>query len=215
MKTVKQPESSRLHIRSHAIGLCTGYALILLAVPHASYADVIEISPTGAVTTYAGPTVFVGTTASPIAKPTVSAAPANAGPLYDPAYPMSMHPVLLGYLNEAAAKYGVDPALVRAVAWQESRFRADAVSPKGAIGIMQLMPSTAQALGVNAHDPRQNIMGGVAYLSTLLTQFNGDIRLTLAAYNAGPQAVVRYGGIPPYRETQSYVSSIATRLSLP
>jgi soluble lytic murein transglycosylase-like protein len=88
------------------------------------------------------------------------------------------------------------------------------VSPKGAIGIMQLMPATAAQLGVNPYEPSQNILGGVAYLRALLTQFNGDVRLALAAYNAGPGAVLQYGGIPPFRETQNYVKSITERLSL-
>ena len=118
------------------------------------------------------------------------------------------------YVIEAATKYGVDPILVRAVAWQESRFRGSAVSPKGAIGMMQLMPGTASWLGVNPHNPRDNIFGGVAYFSTRLDRFGGDVRLALAAYNAGPEAVARHRGIPPYRETQNYVKAISERLSI-
>lgn len=179
-------------------------------------ADVIDISPAGVMTTFKGPTVFNGTATVPIAaapNPTAtpSVPPTNQS---DPFFPMTMHPVLVGYLNEAAARFNVDPALVRAVAWQESRFRSDAVSRTGAIGIMQLMPATARQLGVNPHDPRQNIHGGVAYLSAMLTRFSGDTRLALAAYNAGPEAVTQYRGIPPFRETQNYVKSIAERLGL-
>ena len=80
---------------------------------------------------------------------------------------------------------------------------------------MQLMPATAAQLGVNPHDPQQNINGGVAYLRALLTQFNGDVRLALAAYNAGPNAVLQYGGIPPYRETQQYIKTITDSLDEP
>lgn len=175
-----------------------------------AHADVIDISPTGAITTYKGPTQFIGAATTPL----TTAQPIAQAAVPEPTYPQQMHPILVGYLNEAAARYQVDPALVRAVAWQESKFRSDAVSPKGAVGIMQLMPTTAAQLGVNPYDPRQNIEGGVAYLRTLLTQFNGDVRLSLAAYNAGPAAVQRYGGIPPFRETQAYVKSIADSLAL-
>jgi hypothetical protein len=178
--------------------------------PFYALADVIDISPTGVITTFKGPTVFTGAASTPIAMTAV----ATPKPTLDPQYPLEMHPVLVGYLNEAATRFNVDPALVRAVAWQESRFRSDAVSPKGAIGIMQLMPATARSLGVNPHDPRQNIHGGVAYLSAMLNRFGGDTRLALAAYNAGPEAVTQYRGIPPFRETQNYVKSIAERLSL-
>jgi soluble lytic murein transglycosylase-like protein len=185
-----------------AVALCGGTPAI---------ADVIDISPTGAITTYKGPTQFIGASAQPLAaNVTPQAVPSTPAPTY----PLEMHPILVGYLNEAAAKFNVDPALVRAVAWQESRFNAEARSPKGAIGIMQLMPATAAQLGVNPRDPRENIHGGVAYLSTLLTQFGGDVRLALAAYNAGPTIVSQYGGIPPFRETQNYVNSITERMSL-
>ncbi|MFN8732370.1 MAG: lytic transglycosylase domain-containing protein [Hyphomonadaceae bacterium] len=181
-------------------------------------ADVIEVGPNGTATVYSGPTLFLGTTAIPVLKPAPKA-PAIAtvsapSRLIEPAYPSRLHPTLDAYVIEAATKYGVDPILVRAVAWQESRFRGSAVSPKGAIGMMQLMPGTASWLGVNPHNPRDNIFGGVAYLSTLLDRFGGDVRLALAAYNAGPEAVARHRGIPPYRETQNYVKAISERLSI-
>jgi hypothetical protein len=109
----------------------------------------------------------------------------------------------------AAQKYEVDPALVRAVIHAESGFNARARSPKGAIGLMQLMPSTARVVGVSdARVPEYNIRGGVQYLSTLLAQFNGNVKLATAAYNAGPGAVEKYGGVPPYAETQAYVERV-------
>ncbi|MEN6413191.1 MAG: lytic transglycosylase domain-containing protein [Veillonellales bacterium] len=109
----------------------------------------------------------------------------------------------------AAKKYGVDPKLALAVATAESNLSPDAVSSAGAVGVMQLMPSTAQSLGVrNIRDPRENIDGGVQYLGQLLTEFNGDMTKAVAAYNAGPQAVKNYGGVPPYSETQSYVAKV-------
>lgn len=109
----------------------------------------------------------------------------------------------------ASQKYEVDPALVRAVIHAESNFNTMARSRKGAIGLMQLMPSTARVVGVDARVPEHNISGGVHYLSTLLTQFKGNIRLAIAAYNAGPAAVEKYGGVPPFAETQAYVERVA------
>jgi soluble lytic murein transglycosylase-like protein len=111
----------------------------------------------------------------------------------------------------AGARHGVAPELLAAVAWTESGFRADAVSPAGAIGLMQIMPATAAALGVDPRDPAQAIDGAARYLRQALDQF-GDIRLALAAYNAGPGAVERFGGIPPYPETQTYVQKVMARL---
>lgn len=111
-------------------------------------------------------------------------------------------------IQAAAAKYGVDPNLALAVAKQESGFNQGARSSAGAIGIMQLMPGTAAGLGVDPTDPAQNVDGGVRLLSQLLQQYNGDVSLALAGYNAGPGAVAKYGGVPPYPETQNYVASI-------
>lgn len=118
-------------------------------------------------------------------------------------------PAVSSMIEEAARTHGVDPRLVAAVASRESAFNAGAVSPVGACGIMQIMPATARFLGVNdVFDARQNILGGTRYLRTLLDTFHGDLDLALAAYNAGPGAVQRYNGVPPYRETQEYVRVI-------
>ena len=111
--------------------------------------------------------------------------------------------------SEAGRTHGVDPRLIAAVARRESAFNPRAVSAVGAGGLMQLMPATARYLGINdVFDARQNIDGGARYLRTLLDTFHGDLDLTLAAYNAGPGAVAKYKGVPPYRETQAYVRSI-------
>lgn len=112
-------------------------------------------------------------------------------------------------IEEHATAQNVDPNLVRAVIQAESAFNPRARSPKGAMGLMQLMPATASELGVsNAYDPSQNIRGGVAYLRRLLDRYDSNVDLALAAYNAGPTAVEKYGRIPPYRETRDYVKKI-------
>jgi soluble lytic murein transglycosylase-like protein len=116
---------------------------------------------------------------------------------------------LNSYFAEASATYGVDEKLLKAVAKAESNFNPSAVSSAGAIGIMQLMPSTAAGLGVSdSFDARENILGGAKYLSQLLNKYNGDTSLALAAYNAGSSRVDEYGGIPPFTETQNYVKKV-------
>ena len=114
-------------------------------------------------------------------------------------------------IERYADAYGVDPVLVRAVIQVESNFNPATVSSKGARGLMQLMPGTARQFRVNeVHDPEQNIRAGIAYLAYLHTLYPTDLRLVLASYNAGPSAVARYRGIPPYRETQQYVQKALT-----
>ena len=114
-------------------------------------------------------------------------------------------------IAEMAEQYGLPAKFVSSVARAESAYRMDAVSPKGAIGVMQLMPGTARELGVDPSDVRQNIEGGTKLLRDLLVQYQNDpdqVRKALAAYNAGAGAVAKYGGVPPYRETRNYVDRV-------
>ena len=139
----------------------------------------------------------------PAAPPSV-AKPANTETASAPANPQEI-------VAKAATENGLRPEFVRSVAAVESAFRIKAVSPKGAIGLMQLMPGTANDLGVNPHDPAQNADAGARYLKQLLLRYKdtGDpVRFALAAYNAGPGAVDKYKNIPPYRETQQYVERV-------
>ncbi len=119
------------------------------------------------------------------------------------------------YIVDSSRKYGIDPLLIYSQMHQESSFKLKATSPKGASGLMQLMPATARRLGVsNIYDPKQNIDGGVKYMRMLLDMFGGDVNLALAGYNAGEGAVMKYGNqIPPYSETREYVRRISARYS--
>ncbi len=165
-------------------------------------AQVLEIDGDGAVTVHDRPEVTLAAGSAPITPPKAAR---GAG--------SSLSPTNRADLADAADKAALSAELVEAVAWKESRLRARVVSPAGAIGEMQLMPGTARDLGVDPYDSRQNFSGGAAYLSGLLKRYDGDMLRALAAYNAGPQAVDRYGGVPPYKETQDYVAAILDRLS--
>ena len=118
------------------------------------------------------------------------------------------NPELARMIHAAAAKYAIDPKLVSAVAEVESGGDQNAVSPAGAVGVMQLMPETAAGLGVNPYDMKSNVEGGAKYLREMLDTFDGDVKKAVAAYNAGANAVKAYGGVPPYAETQNYVTSV-------
>jgi soluble lytic murein transglycosylase-like protein len=130
--------------------------------------------------------------------PAAAAAPAASA---QPADPKQL-------LDEAADRYGLPRKFVHSVAKAESAFRVDALSPKGAIGLMQLMPATARELNADPHDPAQNADAGARYLRDLLEKYNHSAVMALAAYNAGPGAVDKHRGVPPYRETQNYVVRI-------
>jgi soluble lytic murein transglycosylase-like protein len=167
-------------------------------------AQVLEIGETGAIVVYDRPFIFEQAGAKPIGSTVVAPAPPASDAGLSPTYRA---------LNGAARLADVSPELVEAVAWRESRLRPGLVSRAGAIGEMQLMPGTARDLGVNPHDTEQNFQGGARYLRDMLRRYDGDLILALAAYNAGPGAVDRYGGVPPYKETRAYVAAVLDRLS--
>jgi soluble lytic murein transglycosylase-like protein len=151
---------------------------------------------------------------APMARPAIAIFPASKmiQPHVDVATEFKVVPPGEAYeeiIQEAAAEFDVDAALIRAVMQAESAFHPYAVSRAGAEGLMQLMPALADEMGVgDSFDPRENIMGGVRYLKRLLDYHNGNLDLALASYNAGPGNVARYGGVPPFRETRNYVKTI-------
>lgn len=119
---------------------------------------------------------------------------------------------MVSIFEKAASTYGLDQKLLELIAQKESNFKADAKSSAGAMGVMQLMPATAESLGVtNAYDPEQNIMGAAKLLKQLWDKYNGELELVLAGYNAGTGAVEKYGGVPPYEETKNYIAWIKER----
>jgi soluble lytic murein transglycosylase-like protein len=182
--------------------LTVAMALTGLVAASPAVAQVLSIGDDGAVTTYAGPQVYSSEGVRSLL-PQAATVPARAAP-----------EEVSRAIQDASARHAVSTPLVEAVAWQESRYNQAALSPKGAVGVMQLMPGTARTLGVDAGDLKGNVEGGVAYLSQMLQRFEGDLPKALAAYNAGPEAVTRYGGVPPYAETQAYVRAILGRLAL-
>lgn len=176
-----------------ALACCAGQA----------HADVLEIGADGA-RWIAGPLVAMAAGGG-------DAAGLNAGG--GESLPSGVPAQYAAKVAELSTRYDLSPSLIEALVWQESRWRADAVSPKGARGLAQLMPGTARYLGVDPADPHANLEGGARYLREQLDRFGGDLEKALAAYNAGPGRVERAQGIPPIRETRQYVTAIMGRLS--
>ncbi|MXP41592.1 transglycosylase SLT domain-containing protein [Altererythrobacter soli] len=182
----------------------------LAGAPAAARADVLEIGPAGAQWIVGGQQPVSETPAlnldeAPAIPEAVVADVSNNAANVPTTYAAKV--------KELSARFDLSPALIEALVWQESRWRADARSPVGARGLAQLMPGTARDLGVNPDDPFANLEGGARYLREQLDRFDGDVEKALAAYNAGPGRVLRAGGIPRIRETQTYVAAIMGRLS--
>jgi soluble lytic murein transglycosylase-like protein len=186
--------------------------LIAALVAGRAAATVLDIAPDGRVTVIDGPTLQLSN--DPIATRRIERVAVAHRPTarQRAANPRATVQVAAA-IKSASQMAQLDASLIEAVAWQESRFQTDAVSPKGARGVMQLMPSTAHDLGVPPGDIDANVRGGAVYLRQLLAHYDGDLVQALAAYNAGPAAVDRRGGVPPYRETQAYVAAVLERMA--
>ena len=199
------------------LALVTGLSCAaLIAFP--VKADVMEINADGARWVTGGSTVLPAAPTELISAEPISEVPADIFvpdiAVADPGQHARLVPQ--GYqakVAELAARFDLSPTLIEALVWQESRWRANAVSPVGARGLAQLMPGTARDLGVDPNDPFANLEGGARYLREQLDRFDGDLEKALAAYNAGPGRVIRANGIPRIRETQHYVAAIMGRLS--
>ena len=182
----------------------------LVWAPAAARADVLEIRPGGAEWIAGGDQSDALDTSLPLAEaPEVPEAAIADLASHGDAVPAPYS----AKVAELAARFDLSPALIEALVWQESRWRANARSPVGARGLAQLMPGTARELGVAPDDPLANLEGGARYLRAQLDRFDGDLEKALAAYNAGPGRVERAGGIPRIRETQTYVAAVMGRLS--
>ena len=200
--------------RAYALGVAAVAATAGFCASPAA-AQVMDIAADGTVSVRQGAGAATWEVVSPASDRTVDQ---NGNPIL-PAYaysdtaPAPVPAQFATALTQAAAAANVSPSLLSALVWQESRWNPQAVSPKGAIGLAQLMPGTARNLGVNPADPQQNLVGGARYLRMLLDEFGGNIEKALAAYNAGPGRVRTAGGVPAIAETRNYVSSIVRRLS--
>lgn len=188
----------------------TGLACLALAAANPARADVIELNKDGTILVRAADRGSVSPTAGEVEQIGDLQLPADAITI---AAASSSPVAYAGLVEQLAEQHQISPALLEALVWQESRWRSDARSPVGAIGLAQLMPATARDLGVDPLDTAANLAGGARYLRQQLDRFDGDVERALAAYNAGPGRVIRAGGIPRIRETQNYVRSIVDRLS--
>jgi soluble lytic murein transglycosylase-like protein len=180
-----------------------------------SYAQVMEIAPDGTVSVRQGAGAANFEVITPASDKVVDESGAPIVPAYafTAVSPAPVPPQYAAVLMQAAAAANISPTLLSALVWQESRWNPQAVSPKGAMGLAQLMPATARYLGVNPADPVANLHGGARYLRQLLDQFDGNVEKALAAYNAGPGRVRSAGGVPAIAETQNYVTSIVRRIA--
>ena len=209
LQNVAAPDRARLGLGAAVFAA----AAALFTAP--AQAQVMDIASDGTVSVRQGGGAANWEVISPASDKTVDQ---NGEPIV-PAYaysdlnPPPVPPQFAAALNQAAASANLSPTLLSALIWQESRWNPQALSPKGAMGLAQLMPGTARDLGVNPADPVANLIGGARYLRMLLDQFGGDVEKALAAYNAGPARVRNAGGVPAIAETRAYVASIVRRIS--
>jgi soluble lytic murein transglycosylase-like protein len=203
-----------------AVSAVAACALATLVVVPAQ-ADVLEIGAGGEARWISGPNVLQVEPAGLALQETAPLAeiPAEAAVFPDHAvadtalHAQAVPDPYAAKVAELSERFDLSPALIEALVWQESRWRAGALSPAGARGLAQLMPGTAREMGVNPDDPYANLEGGARYLREQLDRFDGDLEKALAAYNAGPGRVISAGGIPRIRETQTYVAAVMGRLS--
>jgi soluble lytic murein transglycosylase-like protein len=209
-----RPAATSNRVRLGLTAAAAALAATVFATP--AQAQVMEIASDGTVSVRQG---AGAATWEVITSPASDKVVDQNGQPIVPAYaysdlnPPPVPPQFQAALTQAALAANLSPTLLSALVWQESRWNPQAVSPKGAMGLAQLMPATARDLGVNPADPVQNLQGGARYLRYLLDTFNGDIEKALAAYNAGPGRVRNAGGVPPIAETRAYVASIVRRIS--
>ena len=193
------PMDAAFHHASQARLLISMLAVLGAGLGGTATAQVLEIAADGQAVWRDGPAVYTPENVTPIAP----AAPPS------PAYAVvGTAGAVQTAIVRAARRQGLDARLVLAVARHESGFQPGAVSPRDAVGVMQLSDAAARDMGVDRFDALQNIEGGAAYLRRMVDDFGGDLQLALAAYNAGPNAVRRYGGVPPFRETRAYIAAV-------
>jgi soluble lytic murein transglycosylase-like protein len=213
LSKIKLQHAATYHARLGLSAAALAVAASLFATP--AQAQVMDIASDGTVSIRQGAGAATWEVVSPASAKIVDQ---NGQPIV-PAYaysdvnPPPVPAQFASALKQAATAANLSPTLLSALVWQESRWNPAAISPKGAIGLAQLMPGTARDLGVNPADPAANLIGGARYLRYLLDQFGGDVEKALAAYNAGPGRVRSAGGIPAIAETRAYVASIVRRIS--
>ena len=201
-------------------GMATAALALAAFCANPAQADVLQIADDGEAQWVAGGPVVAAESTVAIAAGPIGEVPAEALSLIPDSaladteiHAAAVPAAYAAHVRELARRFDLSPALIEALVWQESRWRADAVSPVGARGLAQLMPGTARDLGVDPRDPYANLEGGARYLRAQLDRFDGDIERALAAYNAGPGRVISAGGIPRIRETQHYVAAVMGRLA--
>jgi soluble lytic murein transglycosylase-like protein len=204
---LKRPQPLRLSIG------CAFLALTAISSP--AYSQVLEIAPDGTVFRRDGAGAATWEVADPAAATPVEEAnvPELPGEAVTTVGRAEVPARYAAMVEHAAGLAGISPAILSALVWKESRWNPSALSPKGAVGLTQLMPGTARELGVNPNDPFQNLIGGARYFRQVLESFDYDVEKALAAYNAGPNRVRKANGVPRIAETQLYVTSVINRAS--